>query len=171
MVLLMKDLTLRADHHNGSGPFGVKLSPPSIAGMAVSSYNGVGARNIARQRGVRSDSNSFWRTFQWQVMNHMRDLRLLRRNQLPTGRSSLRRRLEVTSRIFSPWIFSSDLPPEPIVANSPQVRLLSRRQSVLAQCRSTSRWMHPHELCKKNGRGTIEINFDRLARRCFTAQM
>ena len=51
MVLLMKDLTLWADHHDGSGPFGVKLCLPSIAGLAVLSYNGVGAQyRVAEKR-------------------------------------------------------------------------------------------------------------------------
>jgi hypothetical protein len=58
MVLLMKDLTMWADHYNGGGPFGVKLCLPSIAELAVSSYNGVDAQYREAERREAPDASS-----------------------------------------------------------------------------------------------------------------
>jgi hypothetical protein len=58
MVLLLRDLTMWADHYNGGGPFGVKLCLPSIAGLAVSSYNGVDAQYREAERREAPDASS-----------------------------------------------------------------------------------------------------------------
>ena len=58
MVLLMKDLTMWADHYNDGDPFGVKLRLPSIAGLAVSSYNGVDAQYREAERREAPDASS-----------------------------------------------------------------------------------------------------------------
>lgn len=58
MVFLMKDRTKWADHCNGGGPFGVKLCLPSIAGLAVSSYNGVDAQYREAERRQAPDASS-----------------------------------------------------------------------------------------------------------------
>ena len=58
MELLMKDLAMWADHYSGGGPFGVKLNPPSIAGLAVSSYNGVDAQYREAERRQAPDASS-----------------------------------------------------------------------------------------------------------------